>query len=133
MALPDFGADLVHYLDAQISGLTAGTNLFRGQFPQTVVNGVLVVETGGERSDRPLGYVTITAQITSRSQDYVAALTRARALYDLLNEPASPRTMGATGASKVTYSKAIQPPFSLGQDERQAWRIVFNAEFQVRN
>ena len=92
-----------------------------------MLEGVLVIETGGERSDRVTGSVLLTAQVTCRYRSLTTALAKARAIYDLLNEPAAPRTMGT--ASKILYSKAIQPPFSLGQDERQAWRVVCNYEF----
>ena len=125
--LPDLGADLRTWLAAQSAlGLTAGVTVFRGQFPQHVIEGVLVIDTGGERSDRVTGSVLLTAQVTCRYRSLTAAMAMARAIYDLLNEPAAPRTMGS---SKVLYSKAIQPPFSLGQDERQAWRVVCNYEF----
>ena len=125
--LPDLGADLRTWLAAQSAlGLTAGGTVFRGQFPQHVIEGVLVIETGGERSDRVTGSVLLTAQVTCRYRSLTTALAKARAIYELLNEPAAPRTMGS---SKVLYSKAIQPPFSLGQDERQAWRVICNYEF----
>ena len=126
--LPDLGADLRTWLAAQSAlGLTAGGTVFRGQFPQHVIEGVLVIDTGGERSDRVTGSVMLTAQVTCRYRSLTTALAKARAIYDLLNEPAAPRTMGT--ASKILYSKAIQPPFSLGQDERQAWRVICNYEF----
>lgn len=126
MTLPDLGGDLRTWLAAQGLGLTAGTNLFRGQFPQSVIEGVLLIETGGERTDRPTGSVIVTVQVTCRYRDLDTALAKARAIYALLDGPSVQRTMGS---SKVIYSRAIQPPFSLGQDERQAWRVVFNAEF----
>lgn len=128
MALPDLGTGLLAYIDAQVGSLTSGTNLFLGQFPQQVIEGVVVVETGGERSNRPHRYVVRTVQITSRYRDYMAATSMARTLYDLLDMPSATRTMGS---AKVIYSKAMQPPFSLGQDERQAWRVVFNVELHV--
>jgi hypothetical protein len=127
MSLPDFGADLRAWLATSGGlGLVAGTSIFRGQYPQDVVEGVLVIETGGERSDRPTGSVMLTVQITCRYRDMATAMAKSRAIYSLINEPSAPRTMGS---SKIMYSKAIQPPFSLGQDERQAWRVTFNAEF----
>lgn len=126
MSLTDFGADLRSYLAAQAVG-TAGTTLFRGQFPKDVTNAVLLVETGGDRANRPAGSVVRTVQITCRNTDLATALAKAKSVFDLLNEPAAPRTMGS--GSKVTYSKAIQPPFVLGQDERQAWRVLCNYEF----
>jgi hypothetical protein len=125
--LTDLGADLRTWLAAQSAlGLTAGGTVFRGQFPQDVLEGVLVIETGGERSDRPTGSVMLTAQVTCRYRSLTAAMAMARAIYALLNEPSAPRTMGST---RIIYSKAIQPPFSLGQDERQAWRVICNYEF----
>lgn len=124
--LSDLGADLRAWLAAQSAlGLTAGGTVFRGQFPQHVIEGVLVVETGGGRSDRVTGSVLLTAQVTCRYRSLTTALAKARAIYELLNEPSAPRTMGST---RIIYSKAIQPPFSLGQDERQAWRVVCNYE-----
>lgn len=129
MAITDFGADLRSWIASQPAlGLVSGTSLFRGQFPQDVIEGVLLIQTGGDPSDRPTGSLVVTVQITCRYRDLDAALTKARALYDLVNEPPSQRKMGS---SKVIYSKAIQPPFTLGQDERQAWRVLFNAEFRL--
>lgn len=132
MALPDLGAGLLGFIDAQttspLSSLVAGTNLFLAQYPQQVIEGVVVIESGGERSARSHRYVVRTVQITSRYRDYAAATAMARALYDLLDMPATTRTMGG---AQVIYSKAMQPPFSLGQDERQAWRVVFNVELHV--
>lgn len=128
MSLTDFGADLRTWLAAQGLGLTAGTNLFRGQFPQDVAEGVLLVETGGDRTDRPTGSMVRTVQVTARYRDLGAAIAAANSIFNLLNEPSSVRSMGS---SRVTYSKAIQPPFTLGLDERQAWRVVFNVEFRL--
>lgn len=128
MNLPDFGSDLRAFVAANVPGLVSGQNLFRGSYPQDRVDGVLLVESGGQRSNRPHGYVALNLQVTARAQNYSTANSWSRALYNLLNEPASTRTMGA---SKVIYSKALQPPFLIGQDERQAFRIVFNVEFHV--
>lgn len=128
MALPDFGGDLLAFIDSQFGSLTSGVNLFRAQMPQTVIEGVLLTETGGERSSHPLRQVVLTVQLTARYRDYTTAVNMARSLYDLLDMPSATRAMGS---SKVVYSKAMQPPFSLGQDERQAWRVVFNVECHV--
>lgn len=125
MTLTDFTSDLRTFLAAQSVG-TAGTDLFRGMIPANVINAVLLVDTGGDRSDSTHGSVIRTVQVTCRHVVLATAIAKANAVYGLLNEPSAPRTMGA---SRVTYSKAIQPPFTLGQDERQAWRVVANYEF----
>lgn len=131
MPLPDVGACVRAYLDSRSElALTAGADLFRGQFPQDVVEGVLVVETGGSASDPVVRSVPVTVQVTCRYRSLSAALAKARLIHSIFDRPSAPVVLG--GSMRSLYSRAIQPPFSLGQDERQAWRVVCNYEFLVQ-
>jgi len=121
-----FADDLATWLSAQGQGTLAST-LFIGQLPpSSPLDAVLLVETGGRGSDTAHRTRTRSIQVTARGTSYAAARARAWAIHGLLDAPAAPRLMGS---SRILYSKAIQPPFSLGQDERQAWRFVCNFEF----
>lgn len=119
------GDDLANWLATQGQG-TVGSTLFVGQLPPTPLDAVLLVETGGRESDTAHRTRSQTIQVTARGTSYASVRARAWAIHDLLDGPSAPRVMGA---SKVLYSKAIQPPYSLGQDERQAWRFVVNVDF----
>lgn len=120
-----FSNDVAAWLALQGEGVL-GTSLFIGQLPPAPLDAVLLVETGGRGSDTAHRVRHLSLQVTARDADYAAARARAWAIHNLLDGPPTPRSMGS---SKVLYSKAIQPPFSLGQDERQAWRFVCNFEF----
>lgn len=123
-----FADDVVNWLATQGVGTVAGT-LFQGQMPPDPLDAILVVETGGRTFDRVRRMQPLTLQVISRGTSYASARSAAWQVHTLLDSPPDSRLMGAT---KVIYSKAIQPPFSLGQDERQAWKFSCNYEFLVQ-
>lgn len=123
-----FADDVVNWLATQGVGTVAGT-LFQGQLPPDPLDAILVVETGGRTFDRVRRVQPLTLQVISRGTSYAAARTAAWRVHALLDSPSTSRRMGTT---KVLYSKAIQPPFALGQDARQAWKFSCNYEFLVQ-
>jgi hypothetical protein len=123
-----FADDIVNWLAAQGMGTVAGT-LFQGQLPPEPLDAILVVETGGRAFEPVRRVQPLSLQVISRGVSYASARTAAWRVHALLDSPSAPRLMGTT---KVIYSKAIQPPFALGQDARQAWRFSCNYEFLVQ-
>lgn len=122
-----FADDVVDFLAAQGVG-TVGSSLYQGQLPPEPLDAVLVVETGGRAFDRARRVQPLTLQVTARATSYAAARAKAWAIHALLNDPPDSRLVGST---RIAYSRAIQPPFSMGQDGRQAWRVACNYEFLV--
>lgn len=113
--------DLATYLAAQGIG-TVGTTIFKGQFPTDILEGVLIVPTGGFTTLKTITTERPTIQVTCRYKSFATAWAKSYAIYALLNQPLT----FASGANKFFYSRAIQPPFSLGQADRQLCHIVNN-------
>lgn len=121
-------AALGDYLAANGIG-TVGTDLFLAQFPQHVLDGVAVVATGGTEATPVRGDYRLRFQVTSRHSNYATASAKAWDAYELLDSPDTP--INLSGAVWVLGAKPIQPPLSLGLDDRERWRIVFNVELQA--
>lgn len=107
---------------------TVGTDIFMGEAPPEQLNAVLLVSTGGPPSDRARGILSPTVQVTARNLSYAAAEAKIDQVFVLLNELPEQVNMGS---SHVVYCKAMQLPFCLGKDEREAWRHVCNFRFSV--
>lgn len=112
--------DLTAYLAAQGVG-TVGTNLFKGQFPSDTLEGVLITPTGGLASLPYIDTERPRIQVLCRYKSFSTGWTKAYSIYSLLNH-----TQFSQGSSRIPHIRAVQPPFSLGQTDRQLWRIVNN-------
>lgn len=128
MSVSTFTTDLRADLAAADLGLVVGTNLFRSQMPPDA-EGVLITPYGGRESDNIHRSAFPRVQILCRYATYAAAEAMAYSIYSRLNEREN-YTMGTT---VVTRSDALQPPFSLGQDDRQRARVACNYEFIIRS
>lgn len=116
--------DLAAYLAANSIG-AVGTVIFIGQFPIDTTEGVLLIPTGGFS---PLKYIATerpTIQVTCRYKSFATAWAKSHAIYALINQA----NTFAQGTNRFFYCRAIQPPFSLGQSDRQLCHIVNNYQF----
>lgn len=127
MSAATFTTDLKDKLVAAGVG-TFGTDLFIGQMPPGV-EGTLLTPYGGRGSDNIHGSAFPRVQVLHRYASYAAAETKAYAVYGLINE----QEAYAMGGTFVVRSDALQTPFSLGQDDRQKWRLACNYEFTIRS
>lgn len=115
---------------ATLSLGTVGTSIFIGQLPGDFAPGtvaVLITPTAGSPS-LPDGILHFPrCQILVRCNSFASAWTRAMAIYAALAD------RGATtlGTSQGCLIKPIQTPFSIGLDERQAWRVVCNYQISL--
>lgn len=116
------------YLQAQGVGTLAST-LFLGRFPAEAATGILLVETAGTATTPVRGDALLRVQVTSRHSDYPTARAKAWQVYHLLNVPEGP--INLSGSTWVLDAKAVQTPFSLGLDEFELWRVVFNVQLQT--
>ena len=123
--------DIANYLDANVAGLTLGTNLFIGRMPDDPNACVAVYEYGGTRPDQTMGgglpvLQNPSIQVRVRDASYASAETTAilcsQALEAIVDE-----TINTTRYNRVT---AIQAPFPLERDPED--RIVFVQNFDVK-
>jgi hypothetical protein len=121
MATSAWVSDLAAYLATQSIG-TVGTSIFIGQFPVDTTEGVLLIPTGGLTTLKTISTERPTVQVTTRYKSFATGWAKSYAIYALLNQPLT----FTSGANRFFYSRAIQPPFSLGQTDRQLCRIVNN-------
>lgn len=136
MSLATFIDDLA--ADMQARGLgTVGTNLFIGQIPEKnadgtpLLNALLLIPYGGAPSDNIHAAAHPRVQVTARNTSYAAASTKIHAVYAAYNEREG-FDVGTSTTTHVVDCMAQQTPFSLGQDERQAWRLVCNFQFTIQ-
>ena len=114
-------------------GLTSGVNLWTAMQPDVPDVIVALYEyAGGSPTDTfavPGVYETQGLQVITRSDiaqtpgSYTAARTLARGAFAAL-EAVTNQTLSGTRYLRI---KPVQSPFSLGRDESQRWRFVFNA------
>jgi len=134
-----FVDDLVVYLDANSTQLTAGTNLFKHSMPDTTGRGVFLYETVGRQADdkfslglpalvRPRASITIRST-GSAGGDGIAGSTAtadlANNVWDLLSNVADTTINGV-------YYQLISPlqsaPAFLRHDEKGRANFVLNVE-----
>lgn len=123
------GADIVAYLDSA-SALTAGTDLFEGPMPELPLICVAITPTGGEGGEYTMG-ASLSApgleqtrfQLMVRHTVQATAISNANAYHALL------ANLGPTTLSGRLYHN-VEPidgePYSIGQDDNNAWRYVAN-------
>jgi hypothetical protein len=123
--------DIANYLDANVAGLTLGTNLFIGRMPDDPNACVAVYEYGGTRPDNTMGggapvLQNPSVQVRVRDTSYASAQTTANLCFVAL-EAIVDETINTTRYNRVT---AIQSPFPLERDPEE--RIVFVQNFDVK-
>ena len=131
MILDELGA----YLEGQGLGVRA-QDLYLGSLPESPDEVIALQETGAGPSvyvheqaspslERP------TLQVLSRSESYESARTKAQSAYRMLSRlvnsslPSSTTLAGSRRYLKVT---PLQTPFSIGPDQNNRHRIVFNIQ-----
>lgn len=123
--------DIANYLDAQVGGLTLGTNLFVGRMPDDPDACVAVYEYGGVAPTNTMGggapvLQNPSIQVRVRATSYAAAEATANLCFAAL-EAIIDETINTTRYNRVT---AIQSPFPLERDPDD--RIVFVQNFDVK-
>lgn len=122
--------NLGDYLQAQGVG-TLASDLFLGGFPLDG-QGVALVDTGGTPMVRARGDYMQTVQVLCRHTAQPTARAKAWEVWDLLNGTGKLQ-IGSSGSADVIFDcKAVQPPISLGQDERQRWTFACNYQVTMR-
>lgn len=140
-----FADHLAEYLAAAGLG-TPASSIWLGEIPPAA-EGLLLVETGGGPADRLAPFLRMTIQVTARFANPATAKQKAWAVHDLVGEIDNPARIGngpiwgldvwANGnwvqgpRTTILQGRALQPPFSLGRDERQMWRWVVNLQFLI--
>lgn len=119
--------DFVRYL--QISGIgTEGTDLFVGAFSPSAKNGVLVVPFAGKERKTSNYCIEPYLQILSRNYSFSSAMSKACSVYNLLDKKGNV----VSGSTSFMYFVCIGVPFSIGKDEQDLWRIVFDVRVKIR-
>ena len=142
-----FTDHLADYLAAAGLG-TVASSIWLGEMPPEA-EGLLLVDTGGGPGDRLAPYLRLTVQVTARYAVATTAKARAWAVHDLVGLVDHPARIGNGPVwgldqwqngnwvqgprTTILQGRALQPPFSLGRDERQKWRWVVNLQFLVPN
>lgn len=126
--LSTFLADLGAYLAANGCG-TLGSTLFLAQFPPGLSPATcasVLTETQGLPSNDPAGLAFPRVQVVTRCSDYATARLRAHLIHSVIHNLQA-MMIGPLGCN----AKALQTPFSIGLDERSAWRIACNYQFDA--
>lgn len=139
MAAPvDWLSDFVTYL-ALATGSgghgagTLGTNLFRFQYPAAFNPDNLctvVTPIGGPGFNPGLGIDFPAVQILHRCRTADTAWEESQRLYHRLKD-CEPVRLGSDPYTGINGIKALQAPFSLGQDEARAWVFVASYELDL--
>ena len=122
--------DVATYLDAQLSTLTVGSNLFVGRMPESPDTCVTLFEYGGASPTDTLGgglpvMENPRIQVMTRGATYAATETMARSVWTVL-EAIQNSTLSGTRYQRMS---AIQGPFPLERDTQD--RIVFVQNYVV--
>lgn len=128
-----FFPDLISFIEAGISSLRYGTNLFKGPkaaLPEGRGPYVSLIRTGGLGAEGTHNSVDVpayerpTAQIVVRATDYDVAEAMAQQLYDLL-WPVGNQFINGTWWRELNVRSE---PFDLPPDEKGRVRIAFNID-----
>lgn len=123
-----FTNNLATWIVGQGLGLGAGSSLYVGRIRGEPTNAVLLKPTGGTDTSPALKDGFISLQVLTLSKSYDWAHNKAWDIYDLMNDRPPP---WRAGASKILLSKAVQPPFFIGEDDRQRCRFSHNFRFKL--
>lgn len=116
--------------DLQTAGLgTVGTSIFIDQIPPDAENALLLIPYPGQPSDNLQQVQHPRLQVTARNISRAAAQAAITAVYQRWDNQEAWEA-GPT-PTQVVDCKALQAPFSLGQDELQQWRMVCNFKFCI--
>lgn len=124
--------DVAVYLDANVAGLTLGTNLFIGRMPDAPDAAVAVGEPPGSPPTMHMGnnpvpieqpQIQIRVRAASADTSYSAARTTIRACYNALKTAS-----GTINGTRYLGFGPRQDPFPLGADdwEREEWSVNFD-------
>jgi len=131
MILDDL-ADRIASTTTMTVGVTLGKAVMRDDEPDTVA---VLYETGGAASEYAYSTSTGSAQVVyespniqclSRSTDYQTARNAAETVYTALDGLAGVTLNGV----KYLSIGAVQPPFSIGRDEKERYLVSVN--FRVK-
>lgn len=76
--------DITQYLEGQL-GATIGTNLFTAYMPDSIDDGVCVIDTGGPQLERELPIRSATFQVFIRASTYAAGKIKLDAIHTALH------------------------------------------------
>jgi hypothetical protein len=128
---------LLNWLADKSGGaLRVGVNLFRASLPPTASTTDLVavlVPTAGQARDKSLRVDFPRFQLMHRAKNFAVAWADAQRVYaQLTAEETFPLRVGAKGKYVGLNSiRALQAPFSIGQDGNQSPLVVCNYELEI--
>lgn len=124
-------AEIGQYIEANTTGFTLGTNLFRGFRPDRPNELAVVVETIGLRPAHVFAaaapaFEEPRIQVITRSTDYDTARADAQTIFELLDQTVE------TTLSGVRYLSidAVSSPFLLSRDEEE--RVLIACNYSLR-
>ena len=128
--------DEIGFIVASAStGFTLGTNVMRSRLEPTPDEQIAIIETGGIASENTMSS-TVGAPVVERPRfqvicraakdNYQTARTNAETAWKALHNFTGPHA-GSTGTTYY-WMEALQPPFSLGNDENDRPLVAFNCQ-----
>jgi hypothetical protein len=118
--------DVYTYLDAQLTTLTGGVNLFKSRQSDNPANQTVIYNTGGLEPDRYLPTADPTFQIIVRNTDYSAGEALVASIVGKLHQKENLRLVVTTGIY-FYYIMLLNEPSHIGRNEKgqHEWSINF--------
>jgi hypothetical protein len=107
---------------------TVGTNIFKGEMPDTPDNCVALYETGGYPPEIVATIDYPTFQVRTRNTDYSTGRAKAQEISDVLHG----LTETTLGTTHYLLIRAMQAPASIGRDEKKRWEFTQNYKIIMR-